>query len=96
MNEGNGKELIRIHDVALQHDRALKAMNEDSFEMLLTAILELKMDPTTMRHWQRSSREHKEVLQCLDLIDLIELRAHDLENTLRDVVKKHPTYSIIP
>ena len=49
LKEGNRKELRHFHDIALQHYRALKAMNEDSFETLLTAILELKMDSTTMR-----------------------------------------------
>ena len=79
-----------FHDEALQHYRAFKAINEDSFEAFLTAITELKMDPIIVRDWQRSSREHKEVPPCSDLLDFINLQAYDSENSLRDVVKKPP------
>ena len=89
LKEGNGKG--RFHDVALQHYPALKAMNEDNFETLLTAILELKMDPTTMKDWQHSTWEHSEVPPCSDLLDFIDLQASDSENSLHDVVKKCPT-----
>ena len=70
-------------------------MKEDSFEMLFMANLVLKMEPTTMREldWQHSSRKHKEVPPCSDLLEFVDLRAHDLENSLRDVVKKSPTSS---
>ena len=68
-------------------------MKEDSFETLLMAILELKLGPTTMIDWQRSSQEHKEVPPYSDLLDFINLQARDSENSLRDVVKKPPTTS---
>ena len=38
--EGNGKEIRSSHDVLLQHYRALKAMDEDKFETLLTGVIE--------------------------------------------------------
>ena len=78
------------YDVALQHYQALKYVNEDSFEMLLMPILELKIDPTMMRDWQRSSWEHNEVPPCSDLLDFIDLQACDSENSLRAIVKKCP------
>ena len=62
---------------------------------LLTAIVELKMDPTTMRDWQHSSREHKEVQPCLDLLDFSDLQARDLENSVLDVVKECPTAAVL-
>ena len=68
-------------------------MDEDNFETLLTAIVELKMDPTTTRDWQRSSREHKEMSQFANQLDFIDLQACDLKNSVRDVVKKRPTAS---
>ena len=48
-------------------------MIEDSFEMLLTAILELKVDPNMMRLWQHSSQKHKEVSSCSDQLEFIDL-----------------------
>ena len=42
LKEGNGKEIRCLHDVLVQHYRALKAMDEDNFETLLTAIIEFK------------------------------------------------------
>ena len=61
-------------------------MKEDSFEMLLTTVLELKMDPTAMRDWQHSDQEHKEVPSCLNLLAFVNLQAHDSKNSLRNVV----------
>ena len=39
LKEGNGKEIRCLHDILLQHYRAIKAMNEDKFETLLTGII---------------------------------------------------------
>ena len=65
-------------------------MNQDNFgETLLTA----KLDPTTLRNWQRSSQEHKEVPPFTDLLDFIDLQVRDTESKVCDVVKKHPTAS---
>ena len=62
LKEGNGKEIRCLHDVLLQNYRAIKAMDPVNFgETLLTAFIELKLDPTTTRDWQRSTREHMEV-----------------------------------
>ena len=46
--DGNGKELCQFYNVANQDLRALKVVKRDSFESLITAILETKMDQTTM------------------------------------------------
>ena len=68
-------------------------MKEGRFDMLLMAILELKMDPITIRGWQHSSREHKEVPPCSDLLEVVDLQARESESSLRDVVKKRSTNS---
>ena len=41
---GNDKELRRLYDAAIQHYRALNAAKADSFEILLTMILQQKLD----------------------------------------------------
>ena len=68
-------------------------MNEDKFETVLTGIIELKLDPTTMRDWQHSTRENKEVPPFEDLLDYLDLQARDTKNSVRDVVNKCPTAS---
>ena len=78
-----------LHHVLLQRYRALKAMDEDKFETLLTGIVELKLDPTITRDWQRSSQESK-VPPFEELLDFLNLQARDTENSVRDVVKKVP------
>ena len=93
LKEGNAKVIRCLHDALLQHNRALKAMNEDKFETLLTGIIELQLDPTTMRDWQRTTRENKEVPIFEDLLDFLDMQAHDTENSVRDVEKKRPTAS---
>ena len=61
--------------------------------MLLTGITELKLDPTIMKDWQRSTREKIEVPPFEDLLDFLDLQARDTENSICDVVKRHPTAS---
>ena len=71
-------------------------MVEDKFETLLTAIIELKLDPTTMSNWQHSSRENREVPPFEDLVDFLDLQASDTENSVNDVVKKNvPQHQIL-
>ena len=94
LKEGNVNEIKCLYDVLLQHYRAIKAMDQDNFnETLLMVIIELKLDATTMRDWQHSSREHREVLPFEDLLDFLTLQARDMKNSVRDFVKKHPTVS---
>ena len=71
-------------------------MDPDNFgETLLTAFIELKLDPTTMRDWQRFTRGHREVPPFEDLLDFLDLQACDTENSVRDVVKKVPQHQIL-
>ena len=69
-------------------------MDEDKFEKLLTGIIQLKLDPTTMKDWRRSSREKKEMPPFEDLLDFLNLQARETEISVRDGVKKRPTASI--
>ena len=94
LKKGNGREIRCLHDVLLQHYRAIKAMDPVNFgETLLTAFIELKLDPTAMRDWQHSTREDREVPPFEDLVNFLQLQARDAKNGMCDVVKKHPTAS---
>ena len=69
-------------------------MDPDNFgETLLTAFMELKLDPITMRGWQRSTREHREVPPFEYLLDFLGMQARDTKNSVRDVVEERPTAS---
>ena len=43
VKNGNDKELRRLYDIATQHYRALKAAKQDSFDTVLTVILQQKL-----------------------------------------------------
>ena len=47
LKEGSGKELRYLHDTALQHLRALKAMGQEPSGSFTTSLLELKLDQNT-------------------------------------------------
>lgn len=79
LKHGHGKELRRLHDTALQHLRALKAMGKDPSGPFITAMLELKLDVDTMFEWQRHSQSSKEVPHYSKILDFINLRAQASE-----------------
>ena len=47
MKNGSDKELYRLYDAAIQHYRALKATKSNSFDTVLTMILQQKLDEKT-------------------------------------------------
>ena len=49
------KELRRLYDAATQHYRALKAAKSDSFDTVLTVILQQKLDEKTRLKWEEFS-----------------------------------------
>ena len=51
------------------------------------------VNPTTMRDWQCSTREHREVPPFEDLLNFLDLQVRDTENCVCDVVKERPTAS---
>ena len=54
VKDGTGIELHHLHDKVQQHLRALKAMGLEPPGPLITSVLELKLDPTTMQNSQES------------------------------------------
>ena len=52
LKDGSGKELRRLHDIAQQHLRALKAMGHEPSGPFITSLLDLKLDTNTMFEWQ--------------------------------------------
>ena len=88
LKDGNGRELRRLHDIANQHMRAIKAM-EYSPWTFVTSILELKLDQTTMFEWQKHSQGSKEVPDFNELLEFLDLRARATENAREESERKH-------
>ena len=88
LRDGSGKELRTLHDVVLQHLRALKAMGHEPSNSFITSLLELKLDPNTMFEWQRHTQEHTDVPDYQELLDFLNLRAQAAEASVSD---KKPT-----
>ena len=51
MKNSSDQELHCLYDAALQHYQALKAANNNSFGMVLTVILQQKLDEKTQLKW---------------------------------------------
>ena len=51
VKNGSDKELCRLYDAAIQHYQVLKAAKHDSFNTVLTAILQQKLDEKTRLKW---------------------------------------------
>ena len=57
VKNGSENELRRLYDAATQHYRALKAAKRDSFDTVLTVILQQKPDEKTKLKWAEFSSE---------------------------------------
>ena len=88
LKDGGGRELRRLHDAALQHLRALKAMGSDPSGAFITSMLELKLDVNTMFEWQHHSQSSTGVPHYKQLLEFIDLRAQASETALPDTAKR--------
>ncbi len=80
LKDGGGRELRRLHDVLLQHLRALKSMKAEPEPSFITSLVELKLDPTTLFEWQKHSQSIvDEVPHYNDLLEFLNLRAQASE-----------------
>ena len=59
VKNGSNKELRRLCDAATQHYRVLKAAKNDSFDRVLTVILQQKLDEKTWLKWAEFSNDSK-------------------------------------
>lgn len=78
LKDGTGKEINALHDLVVQHLRALKSIGNESSGSFITSLLEMKLDPTNMFEWQWHSQEHNDVPDC-QLIDFLNFCAQAAE-----------------
>ena len=79
LKDGSGKEIRALHDLVIQHLRALKSLGHEPSQAFITSLLEMKLDATTMFEWQRHSQEHTDVPDYQELLDFLNLRAQAAE-----------------
>ena len=79
LRDGSGKELRRLYDIIQQHLRALKSMDQEPSPSLITSIIELKLDTTTMFEWQHHTQSQNEVPHYRDILEFIDHRAQASE-----------------
>lgn len=48
LKDGTGREIRTLHDVVVQHIRALKSLGHEPPGLFITSLLEMKLGPTTM------------------------------------------------
>lgn len=92
LKEGAGKDIRGLHDLVVQHLRALKALGHEPSKPFITSLLEMKLDATTMFEWQRHSQEHTDVPDYQILLDFLNLRAQAAEaSSDKNVLHVNPT-----
>ena len=80
MKNGTNKEILCLYDTATQHYRALKAGKADSFEALLTVVLQQNLDEKTRLKWAEFNSDSDNVQQCTELLKFLDLHARHLES----------------
>ena len=62
-----------MYDAATQYYRALKAAESDSLDIVLTVILQQKLDEKTRLKWAKFISEHESLPPCTDLRKFLDL-----------------------
>ena len=75
LKDGTGKEIRALHDLVVQHIRALKSLGHEPPQAFMTSLLEMKLDPTTMFEWQRHSQEQRDVPDY-QMVEHKQLKSH--------------------
>lgn len=79
LRDGTGKEIRALHDLVIQHLRALKSLGHEPSQAFITSLLEMKLGSTSMFEWQKHSQEHSDVPDYQVLLDFLNLRAQAAE-----------------
>ena len=61
LKDGTGKEIHALHDLVVQHLRALQSLGHEPSQAFIASLLGMKLDSTTMFEWQRHSQDHNDV-----------------------------------
>ena len=95
LKDGTGKEIRALHDLVIQHLRALKSLGHEPSQAFITSLLEMKLDSTTMFEWQRHSQDHTDVPEYQELLDFLNLRAQAAEASAEKKRVSKPVNSMV-
>ena len=84
-----------LHDLVVQHLRALKSLDHEPSQAFITSLLEMKLDSTTMFEWQRHSQDHTDVPEYQELLDFLNLRAQAAEASAEKKCVSKPINSMV-
>ena len=82
VKHGSGKELRHLHDVCSQHLWASNVMKCKPSGALLTPLIEMILDESTMFEWERHSQDQPDVSHYTEILEIIKLRARVSKSTL--------------
>ena len=88
MKNGRDKELRCLYDAGTQHYQALKEAKSDSFDTVLTVMLQQKLDEKIRLKWEEFSSDHESVPSCTELLKFLYLQARQRER-ITQVGHKH-------
>ena len=92
VKNGSDKEIHPLYDAATQHYRPLKAAKADSFEMLLTVILQQKLEEKTRLKWSEFNSDSDNIPMCTEFLKFLDLHAKHLESVSRTGHKQVSRY----
>ena len=76
---GSDKEICRLSDAATKHYRPLKAAKADSFDTLLTVILQQKLDEKTLLKWVEFNSDSDNVPLCTEFLKVLDFHVRRLK-----------------
>ena len=85
--EGNGKELHRLHYVCSQHLWALKTMGFDPSGPFAGSLIKMKLKQSTMFEWQKHTQENLDVPHYTVILEFINLPARASKMVLHECPK---------
>lgn len=85
LRDRSGKEIRALHDLVIQHLRALKSLGHEPSQAFITSLLE----------WQRHTQDHVDVPDYQDLLDFLNLRTQAAQASSERKRMSKPVSSMI-
>ena len=89
LKDVSGKELRHLHEIINQHIRVITAMADNSLEVFVTSIIELKLGQASMFAWKNYSHKSRGGHPYKTLLEFLDRRARATENTICEREWKH-------
>ena len=80
LNEDKSRNLTRMHDISSQHLLTLKAVKYEPSGAFITALLEMKLEQSTMFELQRHAHRKTNVPHFMDFFLTLQIYERGLQN----------------